>query len=66
MTTEEQLLETLHQLPPELRAEVADFAAFLRHRAPHRGHSDAAPPDPLPVLSGRVPTGWKNAIYAPH
>jgi len=65
MTIEEQLLETLRQLPPELQAEVVDFAAFLRYRAPHRGHSDAVQLDPLPVLSGRVPPGWKDGIYGP-
>jgi hypothetical protein len=65
MTIEEQLLETLHQLPPELQAELVDFAAFLRDRAPHRGHTDAVQLDPLPVLCGRVPPGWKDAIYEP-
>lgn len=47
MTIEEQLLETLHQIPPELQAEVVDFAAFLRYLAPHRCHSNAAQLDPL-------------------
>ncbi len=65
MTIEEQPLQTLNQNPPELQAEVVDFAVFLRYRAPHRGRSDAAQLDPLPVLSGRVPKGWKDAIYEP-
>ncbi len=65
MTIEEQRLQTLHQLPPELQAELVDFATFLRCRAPHQGHSDAVQLDPLPVLSGRVLNGWKDAIYEP-
>ncbi|AUB84374.1 DUF2281 domain-containing protein [Candidatus Thiodictyon syntrophicum] len=65
MTIDEQLLETLHQLPPDLQAEVVDFAAFLRYRAPHRSHPEAIQPEPLPVLSGRVPPGWKDAIHEP-
>ena len=32
MTIEEQLLETLHALPPAQQAEVLDFAEFLRRR----------------------------------
>jgi hypothetical protein len=32
MTLEQQLLETLHVLPPEQQAEVVDFAAFLKRR----------------------------------
>lgn len=32
MTIEEQILETLHALPPEQQAEVLDFAEFLRLR----------------------------------
>ncbi len=65
MTIEEQLLETLYHLPPELQAEVVDFADFLRYRAPHPGRSGAEELEPLPVLSGRVPSGWKDAIYEP-
>ena len=32
MTTEQQLLETLRQLPETLRQEVLDFAQFLAER----------------------------------
>jgi hypothetical protein len=65
MTIEEQLLEDLHHLPPEQQAEVVDFAAFLRYRAAHRVRPGAVELEPLPVLCGRVPSGWKDAIYEP-
>lgn len=65
MTIAEQLLETLRELPPEQQAEVLDFAAFLRQRATAAQEPPAAEPPPLPVLGGRVPPGWKDALYEP-
>jgi len=65
MTIEEQLLETLHALPPQQQAEVVDFAAFLRHRLAASKQTTGAELRPLPVLTGRVPPGWKDAIYEP-
>ena len=65
MTMAEQILETLHELAPEQQAEVLDFAAFLRQRAKATQEPLAVEPPPLPVLGGRVPPGWKDAIYEP-
>jgi hypothetical protein len=67
MTLEQRLLTDLHALPPEQQVEVADFAAFLRHRVELARPSES--PDiglqPLPVLKGSMPTGWKDAVYEP-
>jgi hypothetical protein len=63
MTVEEQLLETLHTLPPAQQAEVLDFAEFLRLRIQPALQLPAADLKPLPSLDGRVPPGWKDAIY---
>lgn len=67
MTLEQQLLTDLHLLPPEQQAEVADFAAFLRYRleAARPPGSTATGLQPLPVLKGSVPPGWKDAVYGP-
>jgi len=65
MTIAERILETLQDLPPQQQAEVLDFAAFLRDRLPCGSEGEAAALSPLPVLSGRVPQGWKDAIYEP-
>ena len=62
MTIEEQILETLHALPPEQQAEVLDFAEFLRLRLKSAPQPPAADLMPLPILPGRVPPGWKDAI----
>jgi hypothetical protein len=64
MTIEEQIVETLHALPPEQQAEVLDFAEFLRLRLRPVREAPAAGLIALPTLSGRVPSGWKDAIYA--
>jgi hypothetical protein len=63
MTVEEQILETLHILPPERQAEVLDFAEFLRLRLKPAPQLPAADLKPLPTLEGRIPPGWKDAIY---
>jgi hypothetical protein len=63
MTVEEQLLEVLHALPREQQAEVLDFAEFLRLRLKPAPQVPAAGLKPLPTLEGRVPPGWKDAIY---
>jgi hypothetical protein len=63
MTVEEQLLEVLHALPREQQAEVLDFAEFLRLRLKPAPQLPAADLKPLPTLEGRVPPGWKDAIY---
>ena len=63
MTVEEQLLETLHALPPAQQAEVLDFAEFLRLRVKPAPQVPAADLEPLPILDGWVPPGWKDAIY---
>jgi hypothetical protein len=63
MTVEEQLLEVLHALSPEQQAEVLDFAEFLRLRVKPAPQAPAAGLKPLPTLDGRVPPGWKDAIY---
>jgi hypothetical protein len=63
MTVEEQLLETLHALSPAQQAEVLDFAEFLRLRLKPAPQFPAADLKPLPSLDGRVPPGWKDAIY---
>ena len=63
MTVAEQLLEILHALPPEQQAEVLDFAEFLRLRLKPVPPLPAADLKPLPTLEGRVPPGWKDAIY---
>ncbi len=63
MTVEEQLLEVLHALPREQQAEVLDFAVFLRLRFKPAPQLPAAELKPLPILDGRVPPGWKDAIY---
>jgi len=63
VTVEEQLLEILHALPPALQAEVLDFAEFLWLRLKPAPQLPAAGLMPLPTLEGRVPPGWKNAIY---
>jgi hypothetical protein len=67
MTLEQQLLMDLHALPPEQQAEVADFAAFLRYRrtTARVPQSTGEGLQPLPVLNGSVPGGWKDAIYDP-
>ena len=65
MTIAERILETLQDLPPQQQAEVLDFAAFLRDRLPHGSEGEGAALSPLPVLAGRVPQGWKDAIYEP-
>ena len=46
-------------------AEEVDFAAFLRQRARATQESPTVEPPPLPVLSGRVPPGWKDALSEP-
>jgi hypothetical protein len=61
----EQIVEALHELTPKQQAEVLDFAAFLRQRAKAAQEPLAVEPPPLPVLDGRVPPGWKDAIYEP-
>ena len=66
MTVEEQLLETLHALPPAQQAEVMDFAEFLRLRVKPAPQVSGAGLQPLPTLDGRVPPGWKDAIYDHH
>jgi hypothetical protein len=63
MTIEEQLIATLHDLPPQQQAEVMDFAAFLRDRLQRTSQPTVAQIEPLPRLSGQVPPGWKDAIY---
>jgi hypothetical protein len=63
MTIEEQIVETLHALPPEQQAEVLDFAEFLRLRLRPVRQVPATDLMALPTLSGRVPAGWKDAIY---
>ena len=63
MTVEEQLLETLHALPPAQQAEVLHFAEFLRLRLKPAPQVLAADLKPLPTLDGWVPPGWKDAIY---
>jgi len=63
MTVEEQILETLHTLPPAQQAEVLHFAEFLRLRLKPAPQLPAADLKPLPSLDGRVPPGWKDAIY---
>ena len=63
MTIEEQILETLHALPPEQQAEVLDFAEFLRLRSKPAQQAPATELMPLPTLIGRVPSDWKDAIY---
>jgi hypothetical protein len=63
MTVEEQIVETLHALTPEQRAEVLDFVEFLRLRLRPVRQVPAANLMALPTLSGRVPTGWKDAVY---
>jgi hypothetical protein len=63
MTIEEQLLEILHTLPPAQQAEVLDFAEFLRLRSKPVPQLPAAELKPLPTLEGRIPPGWKDAIY---
>ncbi|MCG6860777.1 MAG: DUF2281 domain-containing protein [Chromatiaceae bacterium] len=65
MTMAEQILETLQELDPAQQAEVLDFAAFLRQRAKATQESPTVEPPPLPVLGGRVPPGWKDALYEP-
>lgn len=66
MTIAEQILDTLRDLMPEQQAEVLDFAAFLRTRANAAQAPAEAEVPPLPSLEGRVPVGWKEAIYEPH
>ena len=63
MTVEEQLLETLHALAPAQQAEVLDFAEFLRLRSRSAPQLPATELKPLPTLEGRIPPGWKDAIY---
>jgi hypothetical protein len=63
VTVEEQILETLHTLPPAQQAEVLDFAEFLQLRLKPTSQLPAADLKPLPSLDGRVPPGWKDAIY---
>ena len=63
MTVEEQILETLYTLPAAQQAEVLDFAEFLRLRMKPAPQAPAAGLKPLPTLDGRVPLGWKGAIY---
>ena len=63
MTIEEQLLETLHILPPAQQEEVLDFAEFLRLRLKPAPQVPIADLKSLPILEGRVPPGWKDAIY---
>jgi hypothetical protein len=63
MTLEQRLLETLHALPPEQQAEVVDFAAFLKHRLDEARQPASDGLEPLPMLTGRVPVGWKDAVY---
>jgi hypothetical protein len=65
MTLEQQLLETLHTLPPAQQAEVVDFAAFLKHRLNEARAPTGEGLEPLPLLTGRMPSGWKDAIYDP-
>lgn len=65
MTIAEQILDTLRDLNPEQQTEVLDFAAFLRTRAMAAQPPAGAQPPPLPLLEGRVPAGWKEAIYEP-
>ncbi|HEX9867773.1 MAG TPA: DUF2281 domain-containing protein [Candidatus Tectomicrobia bacterium] len=62
MTVEEQLLETLHTLPPAQQAEVLDFAEFLRLRLNPAPQLPAVELKPLPTLEGWIPPGWKDAI----
>jgi hypothetical protein len=66
MTITEQILATLHDLPPERQVEVLDFADFLRQRSKTAHEAPAIEPPALPVLAGRVPAGWKDAVYDPH
>jgi hypothetical protein len=63
VTVEERILETLHALPPAQQVEVLDFAEFLRLRVKPAPQAPAAGLKPLPTLDGRVPPGWKDAIY---
>jgi hypothetical protein len=65
MTIAERILETLQDLAPEQQAEVLDFAAFFRTRARAAQPPADREPPPLPVLEGRVPAGWTDAIYEP-
>jgi hypothetical protein len=65
MTMAEQILEILHELAPEQQAEVLDFAVFLHSRARAAQESTSVEHPPLPVLSGQMPPGWKDAIYEP-
>jgi hypothetical protein len=63
MTIEERIVDTLRALTPEQQAEVLDFAEFLRLRLRPVRDVPAAGLMALPTLSGRVPSGWKDAIY---
>ena len=62
MTVEEKVIQILRRLPDMRQQEILDFAEFLVARdepfQPKIGMLE-----PLLVLTGFVPQGWKEAVY---
>jgi hypothetical protein len=75
MSAKQQLAEAVAALPESTSLEEAfdrlyrAFKEKLRRQqlqqgvAPPEGAHRAPPLQPLPILEGRVPQGWKDAIY---
>jgi hypothetical protein len=63
MAVDQRLMETLNALPAARRQEVLDFAEFLRSQVERSRAGTRSEVTPLPVLPGRMPPGWKDAIY---
>ncbi|HRI54290.1 MAG TPA: hypothetical protein PLW65_29320 [Pseudomonadota bacterium] len=67
-STKRKLHDAVDELPESLSLEEAVerlYLAFKRKQSEDAQMTRAEPLQPLPVLDGRVPEGWKDAIYSP-
>jgi hypothetical protein len=65
MSTKERLIKAIEALPEKLTIEEAVERLYRAFKLKY-GTSAASPDSrlqPLPTLEGRVPEGWKDAIY---
>lgn len=74
MTSAEKVYELVKGMPPHQVSQVLDFAEFIKQKAsvqtPHpettktvKSSSNELELQPLFLLSGYVPRGWKEGVY---
>ena len=63
MSAKQQIVQAMESLPDSLTLEEIVERLYRAFKLKQAQNESPAELEPLPVLEGRIPEGWKDAIY---